>query len=209
MMKELNKHKLIEALNNLPQYEPKGQVWEAIERGLLKDQKEAVLQKSISQLPDYEPPAMVWENIQSQLDQDQKPVARVFNLRKWAAAAAIFIAVSSGLWLLYNANHAHTNGALVTISYSEEKVAAAFLNINWEEDEDAFAMVAEFCKKAHIACNQPDFKIMTEELDELNAAKEELKEAMDHFGNDPDLIAQLTVIEHERSDLLKKIIKRI
>ncbi|MFT5165580.1 MAG: hypothetical protein ACI8P3_000808 [Saprospiraceae bacterium] len=206
MMKETNKHLLIEALNNLPQYQPKDSIWEGIEMELTKARKEVILQESLVNLPDFDPPRKVWNTIQAQLDKDKKPKAKVFNFARLAAAAAVIIAISVGTWMFKNTSE---NKEMVSVNYSEEQVAASFLIIDWEEDEDAFSMVAEFCKTSNSICKQPDFKIMTEELEELNAAKQELKQAMDNYGTDPELIAQLTVIEHERSDLLKKIIKRI
>lgn len=206
-MKETNKHILIEAINNLPQYEPKASLWDAIDQQLTVEEKEAGLKQSLQELPVYNPPAMVWDTIESKLNEAEKPVARVFNIRRWASVAAVFAMVTIGTLLFYNTTN--ENGEYVAVTYSEEPAAAAFLTVDWEADEDAFAMVTEFCKTDQPICRQPDFKILTEELDELNAARNELKEAMDNFGNDPDLIAQLTVIEHERSDLLKQIIKRI
>lgn len=205
-MKETNKHLLIEALNNLPQYEPKDSLWDEIALELSKDQQEANLQESLAKLPAYDPPIKVWDSIHAELNKSEKPVARIIGWQRWVAAAAVILAISTGTWLFKNTI---ANEEIVSINYSEEKVAASFLNIDWEEDEDAFSMVAEFCKTDHIICKQPDFKILTEELEELNAAKQELKQAMDNYGTDPALIAQLTLIEHERSDLLKKIIKRI
>jgi hypothetical protein len=206
MMKETNKHLLIEALNNLPQYQPKDSIWDAIDFELSKAQGNEKLKESVSNLPAYTPPANVWETIENQLDKEGVPKVKVYYLRRIAAAAAVFVTISLSVWILKGTT---TNEAIVSVSYSEEKVAASFLNIDWEEDEDAFSMVAEFCKTENIICKQPDFKIMTEELEELNAAKQELKLAMANYGSDPELIAQLTLIEHERSDLLKKIIKRI
>jgi len=205
-MKETNKHILIEGLNNLPQYEPKASLWDAIDEQLSLEEKDLDLKKSIAGLPNYDPPAMVWDQIESQLDQEQKPAARVFNLRRWASVAAVFALITVGAWMFYNTD---TGGEYVAVTYSEETVAASFLEVDWEEDEDAFAMVAQFCKTDNVVCKQPDFKILTEELDELNTARNELKVAMDNYGKDPELIAQLTVIEHERSDILKRIIKRI
>ncbi len=209
-MKESNKYMLTEAIKRLPLYEPKENLWEAIDLELTRARKEAPLLESVKELPTYTPPTSIWDNIDTQLNEDQakRPKTKVFRLKRWAAIAAVFIAVSSVVFMLNN-NLANENGEYVAISYSEEKVAASLLNVDWEEDEEAFKMVAQFCKIEHIVCKQPAFKVMTEELEELNAAKEELKQAMDSYGNDPDLIAQLTAIEHERSSLLKKIIKVI
>jgi len=207
-MKETNKHILIEAINNLPQHEPKPKLWDIIDMELTKEKQEVGLKNSIRQLPNYDPPAQLWDEIEAGLDQDTKQEASVFSLRRWASVAAVFVAVSIGAWLLYSTNTT-SGGAIVSVSYSEENIASSFFNTDWDNDEDAFAMVAEFCKTEQMICKQPDFKILTAELDELNAARIELKDAMDNYGKDPELIAQLTSIEHERSDLLKQIIKRI
>lgn len=207
MMKEINKNTLKKAIVNLPVYAPKAILWDKINEELTIAENEKGLHKTIEQLPSYNPPEQLWDNIESALEAEQKPRARVFSIQRWAAVAAVFVAVTIGTWMFYNATN--TEAEYVTVTYSEEKVATAFLNVDWEEDEDAFKMVAEFCKSENVVCKQPAFKILTEELDELNAARNELKDAMDQYGNDPELIAQLTIIEHERSGLLKQIIKQI
>ncbi len=209
-MREENKHILIEALQNLPEYSPKEHVWDTIDIELTKEEQETKLTDAVKQLPDYRPPTSVWDNIASGLDQDAektKPTARLFTLKRIANVAAVFVAVTIGALLFYNNNS--IGEEQITIAFSEEKVASSFLNIDWEEDEDVFAMVAEICKTETVLCKQPDFKILTDELEELNAARAELKTAMENYGNDPELIAQLTAIEHERTDIAKKIVKRI
>lgn len=205
-MKEKNRHIITEAINNLPQYEPKPSLWDAIDMELTIDEKEKVLRTSVQDLPNYDPPAQIWESIENQLDQDLKPVARVFSIKRWASVAAVFAMVSVGLWTFFNQS---SKVETIEIAYSEEKVTPSLLEVNWEEDEDAFEMVAAFCKNDNLVCKIPEFKVLTDELDELNAARNELKDAMEVYGNDPELIAQLTSIEHERSDVLKQIIKKI
>ena len=81
--------------------------------------------------------------------------------------------------------------------------------VDWNEDEDAFDMVMNFCKTQNIVCELPEFKMLKSELEELNTAREVLKTALEFYGTDPELIAQLTSIEHERSGVLKKMIAKI
>jgi hypothetical protein len=83
------------------------------------------------------------------------------------------------------------------------------LKQDWDEDEDAFDMVLAFCKTENIVCELPEFVTLKSELEELNNAREELKQALDHYGADAELVAQLTRIEHDRSDVLKKLIAKI
>lgn len=193
-------------MKKLPEYSPQNIVWDRINEKMIIAGQEEHLHRSLEQLPDYDPPATVWESIEAGLPEEQQAKVKTLSIRRWAAVAAVFIAFSLAGIYIFNVNQ---NMAYVSVNYSEEKLPAAFLEIDWDADEDAFEMVAAFCKTDNIVCKQPAFKVLTEELEELNVARAELKYAMDQYGNDPDLIAQLTEIEHERSDILKKIIKQI
>lgn len=217
-MNELNHHMLKAALQKLPSYQPKGRLWDAIDMELTAAEHDANLQIGLSRLPQHQAPDAIWQDIESALDKDQQSAvehvstpekykkAKVFSITRWAAAAGIFLTFAAGAWLLKDT---FAEREIVSVSYSEEQAVASFLTVNWEEDEDAFAVVDELCRMNANLCNQEDFKILTEELTELNEAREQIKAAMEQYGNDPELIAQLTTVEHDRTDLLKDIIKRM
>jgi hypothetical protein len=78
-----------------------------------------------------------------------------------------------------------------------------------EPDDAAFDMVQNLCAGAAPVCNQPAFKSLKSELDELTLAKNELKQAMGAYADDPDLAAQLIRIERARSELLQQMMQMI
>lgn len=208
-MKENNLETLRRAIAQLPEYEAPSKIWKQVEQDLEIALQEQPLTSAVEELPVYEAPSSLWDNISAELDQGRvettkKP--RIFQLRRMAAAAAIALLVSAGAWFMSNQYGARES---VSMAYSEETVNAALLEVDWEEDETAFAMVAELCKQAVYACQQPEFQILQAELEALNEARISLKEAMEAYGKDAELIAQLTEIEYERSDLLKQLIAKI
>lgn len=218
-MLEHNHHLLKAALKKLPVHSPKDRLWDAIDMELTAGEHDVNLQVAVSGLPQHKAPDSIWSNIEDSLDKDQQSVlepvsiqespkrrTQVFSITRWAAAAGIFLTFAAGAWLLKDT---FAEREYVTVSYSEEKAVAQFLSVDWEEDEDAFAVVEELCEMNATLCEQEDFRILTDELTALNEARDQLKLAMDQYGNDPELIAQLTAIEHDRTDLLKNIIKRM
>jgi len=204
-MQEKNKHILQEAIQNLPQYEPEALVWLAIDAELDVFEKENKLQNVIEELPVYSPSDSIWENIDAELEADKAKSGRVVWLKRISSAAAVIAFLLIGNFIFIQ-NNGQEN---VTISFSQEVVEEDFLKKDWNDDDDAFEMVIAFCKTENIVCELPEFIGLKSELEELNEAREELKEALEHYGSDAELIAQLTRLEHDRSDVLKQMIAKI
>jgi len=225
-MKELNKHTLIEALASLPEYEPPSSIWKAIDQELVLQksvaeleqheppnsvwdniQNDLVLQKSIAELPEYAPPASVWDNIESELPAAQpQRTGRVVPLRRWvryAAAAAVLIALT--IFGLNSISVENTPDS--QLSYSVETVEDDVLKKDWNEDEDAFDYLLNICKERVLACDNPEFKSLKMELEELNDAKAMLEEAIGAYGTDAGLIAEMRDIEFARTDIVKRMIE--
>ena len=206
-MQELNLSTLKKAIDQLPLYEPDEQLWLEIEDGLDEIELDQKLQKTIPNLVQHNPPEMVWENIEAVLEQEiiaKKEAVKIRPLRKWLAlAASVVLLLGLGWWM--------QNNNKVTITYSEEQIenTLPMLSFDGDDDEAAFAMIDEICKAGMLICHDVDFLNLKTELDELTTARNELKEAMGEFNTDKFLIAQLTEIELERSDVLKKIIAKI
>jgi hypothetical protein len=204
-MQEKNKHILQKAIQELPQYEPEALVWLAIDGELEVIEKEDNLQNAINELPTYNPSDSLWENIDAELEADIKKAGRVVWLKRISSVAAVIVFLIVGNFI-FNQNNSQEN---ITISYSQEVVEDDFLKQDWDEDDDAFEMVMAYCKTENIVCELPEFIVLKTELEDLNNAREELKNALDHYGTDAELIAQLTRIEHDRSDVLKQMIAKI
>lgn len=200
-MKELNKDILDSALNRLPQYEPPDSVWQGINARL-----------SLTELPTYDAPDFVWQNIENQLSDTQNTKAKTQNLNilrggnfyKIAIAASISLLVAVGFWF-YKIKNNDTN----VVAISTEIVDNQLLKQDFDADSESFAMVEAFCKTALPVCEQPDFKNLKSELDELNAAHERLKNAIGDYAANPDLIDELTKVENERSTVLRQLVEKI
>jgi hypothetical protein len=204
-MQEKNKHILQEAIQKLPLYEPEALVWLAIDAELDVFEKENDLQNAINELPVYSPSPSLWENIEGELDTDFIKAGRLVWLKRISSvAAAIAFLIIGNLMLKQNSDQEK-----IIFFYSQETVDTDIIKQDWDEDDDAFKMVLAFCETKNIVCEMPEFIVLKSELEELNEAREELKKALDSYGTDAGLVAQLTRIEHDRSDVLKKMIAKI
>lgn len=227
-MKEINKHTLIEALASLPEYEPPDSVWSVVEGELVLQsgvaemseheppnlvwdniQNELVLQKTIAELPEYTPPVSVWDNISETLESTKsQPTGRVVPMRKWMryAAAVAVIGILTIIGFNQLGTTTTTDGQL---TYSVETLDENLFKKDWNEDEDAFEYLMNICKERAVACENPEFKILKKELEELNDAKMMLEEAIGSYGTDANLIAEMRQIEFARTDIVKKMIDNV
>jgi len=192
MDKELNKNNLKKAITRLSTYEPPKNVWRAIDN-------ELNLQKNIKALPQYTPNDELWENINQQL-----PAKRtsIFSIKKWAIAATILFCVGVNFWWYQQTN-------TTSLSYALETVEQQLLAADWDDDELLFDEINTICQTKTYSCTIPEFQLLKTELKELNDAKSDLKQAINSFGKDTDLIHQLSEIELERTIILKKMIATI
>lgn len=216
-MKELNYKHLREALDALPEYAPPAAVWEALDEAL---ELESVLVKNIDRLPVYAPPSEIWTQIEAAL-----PQAAIANSRKssdaiaggnraghrrllapavWRYAAALALLLTA--WWFFGPN---TQTETPTIVTTQESVDEQLLGANAEGEDEAFQLVQELCRTQTPVCEQPEFKTLKTELEELTDAKTELREALGSYGDDPELHAQLARIERERSELLRQMMSMI
>lgn len=207
-MKEANKDNLKKSLDSLPDYEPKGQIWDEIEGKLDVVIGQKTLAEGIAALPEYSPPAPIWDKIEATLDADSRSKSsglRVSHLRKWAAAAVILLLAGA---FYFVTNNSLSSGE--TVEYAEEIVEDELLNRDWgTDDDDAFAEVLAMCEMQSYACTQPVFQSLKSELDELTAARDMLREAIGTYGTDYELLSELKEIEMQRTDLIKQLARQV
>jgi hypothetical protein len=199
--------KLRNALQGLKQYEPSTMVWQNIDSVLQNiDNEDIKLKNALKTLPQHEPPAVIWMKIMQELPVRRTAILRVISDTRLAAAAAM-IGLILTLGVLYYANQPAKDS--IELAYTKEVVDDEILKNNTTinaEDEQAFAMVEDICQQQSFICEQPEVKTLKNELDELNSACSELKEAIGQYGTDATLLQQLSSIEQERTEVLKKII---
>ncbi len=202
-MKELNHNTLQQALQRLPQYEPPAGLWDALEESLDAEEQLAAAAQT---LPQYEPPAQVWKNLETALERNPatRPVLRVLIFRRLMAAAAVGLILLSAWWLFKTG----TVGA-EQIVVSQEKLDEQIRASVQEKEDTAFELVQTLCQSRAPVCEEPEFKTLKSELDELTETKESLRQALGQYGDDPSLAAQLVRIERERSGLLRQMMSMI
>lgn len=194
-MEEINHQNLAKALKQLPQFQaPKG-LWSAIE---LQLDAEEPLYQAIRQLPVYQAPALIWDNISQEISKD----TAIRRLKRWipaaAAAAAILISAS---WVAIR----YVNQPKISIAYSQEVQSQSIVQNDWDQNEADFNEVqsryTQICR-----LNQTDDNCkLSQELAELNAAKKELKEVLERYGSDPELVRQLGIVEMDRSRVARQM----
>ncbi|GAB4256200.1 MAG: hypothetical protein Kow0027_23250 [Saprospiraceae bacterium] len=198
-MKEINRSTLVEALSMLPEYDPPDETWQMVEAELdllaVLPEKESVAEL----LPEFDPPDEVWNQVSKQLD----GAGKVVPMRKWVARIAAAVVLLVAAWWALNTNQPSQDEG--TISYSVEVLDPILEKNDWDEDEDAFQQFMAICQNGHFICEQPSFKNLEAELEELTEAKNELKEAIGAYGASPVLVQQIKEIELERTDILKKM----
>ncbi|MEO1713066.1 MAG: hypothetical protein AAFU60_07000 [Bacteroidota bacterium] len=206
---EENKQTLRDALGDLPSYSAPDEVWGQIEEELNREVKEAPLQVALRALPSYEPPAVVWDQIENQLPTTAKVRVLHPTALRWAGFAAAAVALLLLARPFWQSTGSEPIAYETTVSYRTETVDARLLDRDWTDDEQAFAQVDELCERHPFLCKLQDITDMRTELQELTQAKEALQTALGSYGTDQHLLKQMTKIELERTQLLKKLLNRI
>ncbi|MEZ4951703.1 MAG: hypothetical protein R2784_20285 [Saprospiraceae bacterium] len=192
------------SFKNLPEYKAPDRIWENIQNELDKPEEMVPLKDLLSKLPTLEAPDSLWAQIEKDLDGPSKNEngLKVFMSRPWVSIAASLILLIGFLaWFI---NQPSASGPEIELVQYEEVIQEDW-QFEDEGDEAAFALVDQFCKEKHFVCNQPEFQNLKSELDELNLACDAMKEVIGNYNDAPEMIAQLTEIEMERTEVLKKI----
>ncbi|MDZ7879488.1 MAG: hypothetical protein U5L45_17560 [Saprospiraceae bacterium] len=232
-MEELNKNTLKTALSKLPDYPLSDSVWAGIESQLNTDKINALktqlkeynpppliwdnlsleLEKDAKSTQNTEGGYLLDNNskinelITNELIADNKPIKkqsvfRRLSLQRWAMAATMTGLIFALFILLKRSN---TEGG-ANLKFSTEIVDNQLLKNDWDDAELDYKMVETLCQQHIAACETPSFKTLKHELDELNQARESVKNAIGAFNSDTDLMMQLKNIEQERAVILKQII---
>lgn len=210
-MKELNHDTLREAVLALPSYNPPIDLWDEIERAL---DSEDALAESVQVLPQYEPPAAVWQHLEAELSAApsraiRRPMLRLVARRaQWLAAAAVAGVLIAAWWMLHPVEN-DSEGSVIAVRVTQEVVNAEVQTATQEKEDEGFSLVSQLCQSKAPVCEDPDFKLLKSELEELTAAKQEIRSALGQYGDDPDMAAQLVQIERERSELLRQMMQMI
>jgi hypothetical protein len=201
MAEEKNIRTLKRALRELPGYEPPEALWDDIAESL----HENPLQKALGDLPRYDPPGEVWAGIEDELLQRPRQGAKVVRLpgkTGLGAAAAIAILLVAAFWLISDNGGSNPE---IKLSYSQETVLLPEMAQDPQEAESYFSQVLEAFEERPFLRDLVDYERLRGELEALNMARDELRGAMERFGEDADLVRQLGRVERDRSDILKEL----
>ncbi|WP_460634625.1 hypothetical protein [Larkinella harenae] len=193
---------LSRALQNLPEHEPRADLWERIESDLRAD---AVIDQALEELPVFEPKADAWEQIAGQLEPPAVRPLWPHSIRWVAAAAVAGLLVGIG-WL-----GQPVSDEKVTLAYATETVEASFLDtpepLESSADQKAETFIQQQCEQQTVVCQKPEVKELKQHLDELNSRKASVEEKMSLFGNDPVLVQAQIKIENERAEVTKELVR--
>lgn len=204
---EINRETLHQAIGQLPEYEPSGQLWEDIREDLDRLQSDKQLRAAINQLPSYSPDSALWEEIAAELEKEPKEKTvsiRPFN--RWrAAAAGIAALVVAGLLgqliVMNNTPDIQYN------NYAVEVVALP--QIDWTADDEIIRQLLVEFKESPNARRHENYTDWSSQLEELYQARTELVEAMSIYGEDKQLIEQLNEIDKVITNLGNRMYKHI
>jgi hypothetical protein len=195
-MTTANEHSLHEAIRHLPQYNPPENIWENLAGSL---------DFPVDKLPEYTPPTTIWVHIEQSLPPVQ--TAPAFSIQRYwkpMAAAAVGLLLLVATFFIPPAESVES-----TIATRQETLDAVVSATLQEPENPAFELVQNLCKEQQPVCQQPEFQALKTDLDELTAAKNEIKSALGNYGNDTDLLAQMVAIERERTKVLEQLVQMI
>lgn len=206
MNKETNHIILKKVVTQLPIYKPPNELWSAIDN-------ELDLHKRLQALQNHQPKEFVWKAIETNLVKDisssitintnTNKTSRTFLVKRLSIAASILFILGISWWIMTDIFTQNK------FQYTQETIDRQLLLADWDEDGEVLTQIKAICENKNYACTAPEFQQLEQELNELNEAKSDLKQAIDDFGKDTQLIAKLSEIELERTVVLKKMIANI
>jgi hypothetical protein len=228
-MEELNRNTLTNALAQLPDYPPDASVWSAIDLQLSIGEMQTFnppvsIWNNLEKQLELDKNAVYTEGSSFELKTSlrgtkqtneelkisetsslkvvkQKGLLRHLSFQKLAIAAAMTGLIFTVFNLL---KPNYTEGS--SLKYSTEVVDNQLLKNTSDDAEADYQMVENFCQQQIAACETPAFKTLKSELDELNSARETIKNAIGDFNSDADLMIQLKDIEQQRATILRQIV---
>lgn len=192
------------AISELPDYQAPEQLWPQISEQLDIDQKERLIQRQLAQLPDYHPPETVWSGIAEDLAKAPSQNTWLRLVRQPLTWAASFLLLFSLYWLV-----TQSQGPQVSYTYTTQAENQWLLESDWDADEADFAEVVQLHQRYLRTFEDQSAATLQEEFDELNTAREEIKETLDRYGKDQELIRQLAAIERARTQIVNQMAQQI
>jgi len=195
-MRENNHSTLRQAIQSLPEYQAQPRLWDAISSELAFREKEAALQRALRRLPEYEPPPSVWDAVSREL----KP-RRIRPLYYWSAAAALALALFAGA----RAYQLSQQPQVRYLARTEPTLTVPFSTELPEQDESAMLEVGSAFASYHRQYHDPQGEELIGSLKELDAASQELRKVLQTYGFDERIAQELTRVELQRNQVVRKM----
>ena len=205
-MKEKNRIKLKKGLQNLSEYSPPDNIWDAISEDLEQNPVDQKLQACIAQLPSYEPPVSIWETVESELD-DAKVVALKRSAvrskyTRWLVAASVMFLIGMSGWFGWSRNE-FNDETVVSISHDTK--------INFEakrSDDQAGEMISEVLAEVQAVTHKweaPQTVALRNSLEKIKASISEFQTAGEQFGMNQRMHEQLTDMYNKRNKIVRTL----
>lgn len=201
-MDEKNKNNLKKAIDGLPKYSPKANLWDNISDAINIQEGEKALHEALSELPMHTAPDQIWSKIEQELPGTSK-LKRLW-LKPLAAAATVAILI--GLFVINS--QTSFGDEIVKVSHKELPVLKEeFVNLNQfnnTQRDSAFRTIVQSQKKI-----SDDAKVILAELEEIRSDKAGLKSRLSKYDTNSDLQNKLRALEHEEIELEKAFLANI
>jgi len=92
------------------------------------------------------------------------------------------------------------------ITLRKEVVDDRLIMAGRQADDPNYEIIEKLCLEALPVCEEPKFKQLKAEFDNLSSAHDDLKNALGDFADDPELVEQLVEIEHARIQILQQLV---
>lgn len=202
MSVEKNRKTLVHALADLPAYTAPDGKWDDIADRLDEESQFDRITEVAADLPLMKAPDEGWKAIEQGLD---RPRRRRLLPVGWMRAAAVLTVLIGIAWALWPEG----NQLQVVVRVEDQTPDPSLLDSDWDTDEEAFAEVVSLYQRHRTIFPQEEQRPLIKELEELNEARAELKDAMELYGRDATLLRELADIERARSGILKKMAQKI
>ncbi|MDO9634728.1 MAG: hypothetical protein Q7J05_06750 [Paludibacter sp.] len=141
----------------------------------------------------HEPDKEVWKRVSAQLPVNKRISFRI-KIISVAASIAVIMLLSTVLLQMHKGNlRTETDIAFTALTESDM-------------EQEAMTEIRSYCNLHMPACEQSDYKALMQLFEELKSEEYELKKAMSHLGDSPEMIQALIKIENMKSEAIQDLI---
>ncbi|CAN5913834.1 hypothetical protein BH24BAC1_BH24BAC1_36440 [soil metagenome] len=202
-MVEKNQEQLKKAIRSLPDLDPEDGLWERIAADLAFEEK---LAEKMPNLPTFDPAPDLWLRIAEGMEPEKKPERwSVWFRYAGGIAASLLLVVLVAYYASVTQMDASPAGYF---SYSEEVLYQEVLEETpLVAEEEAQAFITAHCTRLPEVCQKEEVEELKDQLAQLEKEEKELRESLQLFAEDPDLIRRQIKIENLKAAITKELIQ--